>query len=299
MACILLGSCRHENMQVYPDEFSPYVDEFFFQANQRGYNLNATHFNFSIQFGETDDNIGGFCNSKGNAITINPEDWEARDTFQREHIIFHELGHCILNREHRNTETPSNECFSYMKGAEDDFDCSLNLHSTYWRDYYLDELFDESTPLPEWYLTNQAYSIPNLNFTDSVVISDTLTDWLEITTFRFSQRDTFLFEMTFHNTNPEEKSVGFYIGNLVFLHCDDCALTKTSIQLGNTRIFSTGGIALHSDIKFTVSRNKDIVSFYVNDYFVHAMEYALIEGNRLKTKIFDEQMGMSIRYLYN
>ena len=296
---ILLGSCHHENMQDYPPAFEEYVDEFFYQANQRGLNLYPENLNFSIQFGETDDELGGFCNTKGNAITINAEDWEHRDQPEREHVIFHELGHCILNRDHRNDESVTNECFSFMRGAEDDFDCSLNLQSAYWRDYYIDELFDPTATLPDWYLSSQDDPDPNLNYTDSIVIQDTLAYDLEYTTFRFSQRDTFVFEMTFKSANAEEQSVGFYIGNLVFLHCDECTNTKTSLQLGNTRIFSTGGLALNSDVKFTVFRNNDVISFYVNDYFVHAMEYSIIEGNRFKTIIFDEEMGMRIRYLFN
>jgi hypothetical protein len=296
---LLLGSCHHENMQDYPPEFNEYVDEFFYQAHQRGLSLYPQNLNFSIQFGETDDELGGFCNTKGNAITINVEDWERRDHAEREHVIFHELGHCILNRNHRNDESVTNECFSYMRGAEDDFDCSLNLHSGYWRDYYLDELFDSSSNLPGWYLSSQDYPETNLNYTDSIVINDTLTYNLENNSFRYNQRDTFLFEMIFNSTNTTEKSVGFYIGNLAFLHCDECTLTKTSLQLGNKRIFSIGGPALNSEIKFSVFRNNDVISFFVNDDFVHAMEYTIIEGNRFKTLHFDEEMGMSLRYLFN
>ena len=296
---ILLGSCHHENMQDYPPEFNEYVDEFFYQAHQRGLSLYPENLNFSIQFGETDDELGGFCNTKGNAITINVEDWEHRDHAEREHVIFHELGHCILNRNHRNDESVTNECFSYMRGAEDDFDCSLNLHSGYWRDYYLDELFDSSSNLPGWYLSSQDYPGTNLNYTDSILILDTLANVLDYLTLRFNQRDTFLFEIEFNGATTAETSFTFTIGNMRFSHCDICSPTKTSLQIGNTRIFSTGDIIVNTDIQFSVFRNNDVVSFYINDYFVHAMEFAIIEGNRFKTKSFDEKMGMSVRYLFN
>jgi len=296
---ILIGSCHHENSQVYPTEFKEYVDEFFYQANQHGLGLYAENLNFSIQFGETEPGNGGSCSFNGNEITINQSDWQLRDHRQKEHSIFHELGHCILNRNHQNVETSSNECFSYMKGTENDFDCSFNLYSDYWRTYYLDELFDESTTLPEWYLSNQDIANAGFSFIDSVVINDTIAEMLEINTIRFSQCDTFLLEFEFNNTNTEERIIFFNLGNLRFTHCNECALTKTSLQLGNTRIYATSDIALNTDVKFSIIRNKDVISFFVNEYFVHAMEYAIIDGNRLKTETFDEEMGMRIKYLFN
>jgi hypothetical protein len=275
------------------------VDEFFYQATLREKDLYPENFHFSIQFGETENTIGGFCNTKARTITINPEDWEHRDHEEREHIIFHELGHCILNRDHRNEETLSNECFSYLRGDENDFDCSLNLLSAYWRDYYLEELFDPGTPLPLWYLANQDFNLQQLHATDSLVIGDTLISELELTTLRFSQRDTFVFEITFKNIEADVKSVGFYIGNLLFQHCNTCTTTNTSLQLGNTRIFATPGPNLSGDIRFSVFRNKDVISFFINDHFMHAMEFSIIEGNRFKTKYFEEETWIDLQYFFN
>lgn len=294
---ILLGSCRHENMQVYPDEFKPYVDEFFFQANQHGRGLNETHFNFSIKFGDTDDEVGAFCFFKGNAITVDREGWKYWDHFQKERIIFHELGHCLLNRNHQNAETTSNECFSIMNEGDG---CSFNPLSAYWRDYYMDELFNESMNLPQWYLNIQDFDLSSMTFRDSIVIKDTVPEYeLVMETFKFNQKDSFWFDIAFDNTMTQETFVSFRLGNLRFSHCDVCSGTKTSLQIGNTRIYGSGDFTLNTDVRFSVFRNNDVVSFYINGYFVHAMEYALIEGNRLTTKQFDEPMGMSIRFLYN
>ena len=58
-------------------------------------------------------------------------------------------------------------------------------------------------------------------------------------------------------------------------------------------------ISLNTDVKLSIFRNNDIVSFYVNEYFVHAMEYDLIEGNTLKTNTFEEPLRLDIAYYYH
>lgn len=297
---LLLSGCRHENTQVYPPEFKDYVDEFFHQANLRGHDLYAENFDFAIQFGETHDaGVAASCETPDRIITVSPEIWESRDDLEKEWIIFHELGHCILGRDHKNEESPTNECYSYMKGAENDFDCSINYFSKYWRDYFLDELFDRKTILPEWYQANQDFAYTMMSYKHSLVIMDTLVEKLYIDTFRFRHQDTFLFEIVFYNANTTANSVLIALGNLKFTSCDECVATKTSLFLDNDRIFATADISLNTDVKLSIFRNNDIISFYVNEYFVHAMEYSIIEGNWLRTNTFDDKLRMSIHYFHN
>ncbi len=296
---IIAQSCQHENAQSYPTEFEPYVSEFFIQANLHGLEWSESDFDFTIQFGATDPGTGGFCNFDNNTITVNPDEWAHRDERQREHLIFHELGHCLLNRTHKNVESASGECYSYMKGAEEDFSCSLNYYSDFWRAYYLDELFETSTPLPLWYLENHDYAAALINYNHSRLIQDTLSDMLDITTFRFNQYDTFLFEITFDHLAIAEPAMAIFIGNLTFSHCAACTGSKTNLALTNKIIYTSPDINTQADVKFSVFRQNDIVSFYVNEYFVHAMEFSLIEGNRFKTTTFDQEVRMDIRYFYD
>lgn len=53
-----------------------------------------------------------------------------------------------------------------MKGVEDGFNCSENFNSSLWREYYLDELFEVDSSLPEWYVNNKEYIIHFKNKTD-------------------------------------------------------------------------------------------------------------------------------------
>lgn len=295
----LLWSCQHEIDQVYPPEMEPYVSRFFLEANLRGYDLYEEHFDFTIRFGETHDaGVVASCENPGRIITINPEIWASRADHEREWIVFHELGHCILDRMHRNEESPTSECYSYMKGAENDFDCSINYFSEYWRDYYLDELFDQHAALPKWYLDNQDYTNALLDYPHYQLITDTLVEKFELDTFRFKGKDTFLFEIIFHNANSSVNSVLMALGNLKFTSCDKCLATKTSLFLGNDRIYASADISLNTDVKLSIFRNNDIVSFYVNEYFVHAMEYAIIQGNTLSTNTFGEALRLDVSYYY-
>ena len=291
--------CQHENTQSYPTDFEPYVDAFFEEANLRGREWRKENFTFTIQFGDTDPGTGGFCNFDNNTITVNPEEWAHRDERQREHLIFHELGHCLLNRIHKNVESGSGECFSFMKGAEDGFSCSINYYSDYWRDYYLDELFTEDTPLPQWYQNNQAYANALIDYNNVLQIRDTMADMLDITTFRFNQRDTFLFDIEFDSLTASAPSVAIFAGNLTFSHCNGCAGSKTNLALNNKVIYTSPDITIQGNVTFSMFKQNDIISFYVNEYFVHAMEFALIEGNRFKTSKFDQQVKMNIRYFYD
>ena len=299
LAGLLCVSCQHEYTQSYPAEFEPYVREFFVQANLRGLEWDETNFDFSIEYGDTEPGTGGFCNFKTNTITVNPDEWTLRDDRQKEHLVFHEMGHCLLNRVHKNVESASGECYSYMPGTEDGFACSINYASDYWRTFYLDELFDPGTPLPEWYEHNNSYTDAYLAYNHFTDIQDTLSELLDITTFRFSQKDTFLFDIYFDNSLAGEPAVALFLGNLTFSHCDACPGSKTNLALDNKIIYYSPDITTHADIKLSVFRQHDVVSFYVNEIFVHVMEYALIDGNRFKTATFAHPVNMNIRYFYD
>lgn len=78
--------------------------------------------------------------------------WTESD-LSREVIVFHELGHALLNRAHRDTKLPNGDWRSLMNTGT-----LLDLYHTpearFKRDYYLDELFDEYTPVPDWAQVN-------------------------------------------------------------------------------------------------------------------------------------------------
>ena len=133
-------------------DFVPYVDQFFLEAQERGLDLKKEDFSFSVQFGSI-PHAAGQCRYATDEITINPNYWYDRNEKGKESLVFHELGHCILERPHDNGILDHGECKSIMKGTEDGRKCRRNLVSNIWRDYYVDELFEPESAVPDWYVS--------------------------------------------------------------------------------------------------------------------------------------------------
>jgi hypothetical protein len=125
-----------------------------------------------------------------------------------------------------------------------------------------------------------------------------MVERFKIDTFEFEAKKKFLFEVHFFNWNTQQNSVYLALGNLLFSHCETCTPFKTGIYLRGGSFYHEGDLAFNSDTKLSILRNGDIVSLYVNEKFVHAMEFAIIEGNVIKTNYFDTALGLNIRYLH-
>jgi len=57
----------------------------------------------------------------------------------KELIVFHELGHCFLQRGHREDALPNGACVSIMRSGIED---CLDNYTSETRSFYIDELFD-------------------------------------------------------------------------------------------------------------------------------------------------------------
>lgn len=96
----------------------------------------------SIGFGKPSGELAGACNvSWGQrSIVIDPEQWMQLTKSDRKTLIFHELGHCLLNRSHVTSwievlgvgEEPSSIMYPIVGHVDIDSNPS----------YYLKELFD-------------------------------------------------------------------------------------------------------------------------------------------------------------
>ena len=146
----VISSCTSPDKGIDP-AFNQYVDLFIEEAAKRDVTFNYTDVR-GIQFDDLDASIGGTCNFVTSDITIRQDGWDNATDDYRTRVIFHELGHCFLDRRHLNSEFTGGHCLSLMAG--EDLACS-NTYSigSIWYDYYNDELFDENTPIPDWYIT--------------------------------------------------------------------------------------------------------------------------------------------------
>lgn len=158
---IVLG-CGKKNDFVYsvPDEFVPAVRKFITEAKARGKNITID--NLIIRYDASvatafcaNSNVISSQNDVQKIILVNPQICWQNDA-QLEALIFHELGHCILGRQHDNSLMPKGDPKTLM--YSDDITlyspCVYSIGNpcdlSYRRPYYIDELFNPSTPVPDW-----------------------------------------------------------------------------------------------------------------------------------------------------
>ena len=162
---VIVFSCNKENAfsPVYnvPAEFEPYVQSFISEAAMRGHSMSIN--NLIIQYDSTLSNL--YCaksnvisaeNNVQKIISVNPNLKCWQNSQQLETLFFHEMGHCILGRQHDNSIMPK----GYPRSIMYPNDISLyspcvyqtgdSCNKLYRRTYYIDELFDTATALPDW-----------------------------------------------------------------------------------------------------------------------------------------------------
>ena len=162
-----MSSCTEEEefipqLQIHED-FAMIVDTFVVEAARHGILINIT--NLILDYDPAlDDLTCGQCNDrrleverqKRVGINANINCWE--NHHELETLIFHELGHCLLGRDHVTDTLPNGDPKSLMVPGDltvfapcryvfgDADDCN----NTYKRAYYIAELFDPTTPVPDW-----------------------------------------------------------------------------------------------------------------------------------------------------
>ncbi|MBX2816216.1 MAG: hypothetical protein KTR24_09465 [Saprospiraceae bacterium] len=94
------------------------------------------------------DEVAGQCvhhAESGNLLRIDGEYWRLANPVMQEFLVFHELGHCLLDRRHLDTKDSSGVCVSMMHSG---LGSCRNAYSETTREQYLDELFNsENTGL--------------------------------------------------------------------------------------------------------------------------------------------------------
>lgn len=151
---LLFNSCREqESLQEEVDPiFIPYANDFAKEASLRGLDLADALKEVSIVFGPTQNPFwDGQCNTDERRIIINPISWRNNDDTQKKLTLFHELGHCLLGRDHLNSVLPNGEWESIMRGGQPVGNRSFSTNFSGFREeYYLDELFEVIDVLPKW-----------------------------------------------------------------------------------------------------------------------------------------------------
>lgn len=124
-------------------EFDSYVQQFIQDAASRGVYLDYPK-NANISFADLKGNTIGTCwhiprFSEQFAIEISKSYWESASIENKTSVIYHELGHCMLNKSHveKYIQLNGKQCPSSIMHPTNEL--AYCLFENY--NYYLDELF--------------------------------------------------------------------------------------------------------------------------------------------------------------
>jgi len=147
--------CQDKDEYRVDSEFESYVVSFEQDARIRNKFINLKSSGLIVEFATLKDNQAGLCHYENPIrIEIDKECWEklkgkSGEVLMKENLIYHELGHGILNRRHLNTTLQNGDWKSIMCGGEKVNDRPWNInYRGIRRTYYKDELFNESTTAP-------------------------------------------------------------------------------------------------------------------------------------------------------
>lgn len=142
---IILASCStFQNTHLELNEFKPWVDSFQEEHDKFGGYLIVT--NLIIRKTRLFGSMVGFCDYEAPTptITIDATFWDNSDTIIQELLIFHELGHCIINRVHKTTMNQDLMPESIMYPYITEFQGQVNeLYYESHRNSYMKELFTD------------------------------------------------------------------------------------------------------------------------------------------------------------
>jgi len=119
-----------------------YFKNFEDEAKLRGIEMDLSDYDLTGKIAEIhENNVAGVCHyssNQPNRITIDQGFWNNASSLLREMVVFHELGHCVLARGHREVSNQNGHCLSIMRSGTGS---CITLYNTQNRKFYLDELF--------------------------------------------------------------------------------------------------------------------------------------------------------------
>lgn len=124
-----------------------FFEEFENEAAERGFTFDLNQHNLTGNISDIhDDGVAGSCSygfRQANRVTIDMPFWDRAGYYSREMVVFHELGHCVLGRDHSEELTNNGFCASIMRSGTGNCQTLYNAQN---KEYYLNELFETLTP---------------------------------------------------------------------------------------------------------------------------------------------------------
>lgn len=141
---LFLVGCGDNSQATIDPAFEPYVARFVLEGTAEGKEVDISK--LSVNFSDETRSVAGgieFGSCTGHSIKIVRKFWQETSEANREALLYHELGHCVLRRQHLGgTEESLGIPKSVMVSDS-------AIVAAYWRtnrDYYIHELFNERKP---------------------------------------------------------------------------------------------------------------------------------------------------------
>ena len=107
LLCVGCQKPIKETRLVIPDEVKDYVSQFEMASKISGKNIVVSSLDISfVPGGSMGGNLIGLCILKGietPRILIDKAFWDNASQWDRRELMFHELGHCVLNKRQHST----------------------------------------------------------------------------------------------------------------------------------------------------------------------------------------------------
>ncbi len=188
---IILQNCREDDgigadgiYNVDPT-FEPFVQEFIAEGAKRGETIDFSESGLIVEFSDVQlPGANGLCYLGQHHIQIDKSRWFSFSEDVRGFLLFHELGHCELDRRHRNDKFGNDAWRSIMRGDPlEGLEIWIPIpYFGFRKDYFIDELFNEQINPPAW--ATQTFAFEEVPSSAKEVI-DTITN-----TNRINQRYT-------------------------------------------------------------------------------------------------------------
>ena len=143
ISLILLGfACEEEEQIFVSQELIPYFESFSTEAAERGKQFDWEAARIEGYINDIPErDVAGKCEFNSidpDKIFIDFNFWRNANHLEKEFVVFHELGHCFLEREHLDSKNENGTCASMMQSGLTD--CRNNYNNAT-RTEYLNELF--------------------------------------------------------------------------------------------------------------------------------------------------------------
>ena len=126
----------------------PFFERFEIAAAEQNLDIDLIETETTGVIEEIDEeNVAGLCSYSSNRlghivennVTIDLEFWNRFSDNVKEMIVFHELGHCVLGRGHKEGQLTNGQCVSIMRSGVEP---CRDIYNASTKDYYLEELFN-------------------------------------------------------------------------------------------------------------------------------------------------------------